>query len=598
MGSWADSIRRSWRKDPRRFLIRAGAGLFVLLVGVFSWQAATAVTALSEAKGLASGLSRAIANGDVPNAKTLLAEFDDATTRAHHRTDGPVWKLGAHIPWAGRNLAAVSTVSAEADAIADDALPKVVGVANLVRLDTFRPKNGRVNMAAVNKTVPVLGATDRVMAHADREIGAIETDRLFGPLQAPFAELQTQTRRTAVAISTAYDAGRLLPTMLASDGKTRHYLLLILNNSEIRSLVGMPGSFGDLVAKNGKISMGRQGGTTELLPLEEAITNVTPEVDAGFNSRVGTDIRDTMIVPDFPRAAQMAAVIGSNRWETDFDGVVAVDPVALSYVLAAVGSINIGDGMTINRYNAASTLLNGIYLKYPGNNKAQDNAFKLAARKTFTALISGRGNSVLAVQALVRGVQERRIMLWSKHPAEQKRIKSGGIAGLFTDPNKRTRPQLGVYLTDIGSAKMSYYLRMGTRVQANACYLGGVQDLTMTTTLSSEAPQTTRRLPRSIAGPGIWVRPGGIRFLTRLVAPPGGQIVSVTVDGRRAPINGFTYKGRQITEVERVLFPSESSVIVTKVRTGKNSTGDPLLLTTPGVLQNDDNAGASACKQP
>jgi hypothetical protein len=598
VGSWADSIRRSWRSDPRRFVLRTGAGLIVVLLIVFGWQAVTAVRALSDAKGLASGLSRAIANGDVANAKALLVEFDDATTRAHHRTDGAVWKLGAYVPWVGRNLDAVSTVSAEADAIADDALPKVVRVADLVRLDTFRPKNGRVNMTAVNKTVPVLGATNRVMAHADREIGAIQADRLFGPLRTPFTALQTQTHRTAVAISTAYEAGTLLPTMLASDGKTRHYLLLILNNSEIRSLVGMPGSFADLEAKNGKVSMARQGGTTELLPLDEPISNVTAEVDAGFNSRVGTDIRDTMIVPDYPRAAKLASVIAQERWDVDFDGVVAVDPVALGYVLAAVGSIDIGDGMTINRYNAASTLLNGIYLKYPGNNVAQDNAFKAAARKTFNALVGGRGNSVLAVQALVRGVQERRIMLWSKHPAEQERIRSGGIAGLFSDQTKRTRPQLGVFLTDIGSAKMSYYLRMGTRVQAVGCYLGGIQDLTMTTTLSSEAPQTTRRLPRSIAGPGIWVRPGGIRFMTRIVAPSGGQIVSVTVDGRRAPIKGFTYRGRQITEVERVLFPSESSVIVTKVRTGKNSTGDPLLHTTPGVLENEDNAGVSACKQP
>jgi hypothetical protein len=37
---------------------------------------------------------------------------------------------------------------------------------------------------------------------------------------------------------------------------------------------------------------------------------------------------------------------------------------------------------------------------------------------------------------------------------------------------------------------------------------------------------------------------------------------------------------------------------VTKVRTGKNATGDPLLRTTPGVLENEDNAGVSACRQP
>lgn len=596
MGSWADSIRRSWRNDPSQFLIRTGIGLIALLLLVFVWQALTAARALNEAKGVATTLSRAIAKGDVPRARTLLVEFDEATTRAHHRTDGPLWKLGGAIPYVGRNLRAVATVSAEVDAIADDALPKVVSVADQVRLDTFRPKNGRVNMAAVAKTVPILASTDRVVAHADREIGAIKVGGLFAPLQGPFRELQDQTHKTAVAISTAHEASKLLPTMLAADGKTRHYLLLVLNNSEIRSLVGMPGSYADLEAKDGKVSMGDQLSPEDMYQ-DEVLSNVSAEVDAGFNSRVASDIRDTTIVPDFPRAALLASRIAEKQWDSDvdFDGVIAVDPVSLGYVLSAVGSVDIGGGLAVNRYTAASTLLNGIYLRYPGNNVAQNNAFKNAARQTFNALVSGRGNSVLAVQALVRGVQERRIMLWSKHPAEQKRIRSGGIAGLFTDQTQRNRPQLGVFMTDIGSAKMSYYLRMGTRVQATGCYQDGIQDLTMTTTVRSEAPQTGRRLPRTITGPGIWVKAGGVRFMTRIVAPPGGQIVSVTVDGRPAPVKGFFYRDRQITEVERVLFASEGSVIVTKIRTGENTTGDPLLHTTPGVLENEDDAGTSAC---
>jgi hypothetical protein len=598
VGSWADSIRRQWQNDPRQFLIRTGIGLIALAVLVFLWQAVTAARALNEAKGVATSLTRAIAHGDVPRARTLLVEFDDATTRAHHRTDGPLWSLGAHVPFVGRNLAAVSTVSAQADAIADDALPKVVNVADKVRLDTFRPRNGRVDMAAVARTVTILEATNQVVTHADREIGAIQVDRLFAPLVGPFTELQEQTHQTSVAISTAYEAGKLLPTMLASDGKTRHYLLMVLNNAEVRSLVGMPGSYSELEAKNGKVSMARQSTPEEMSQLDDTAASdakVAAEVDGGFNSRVGIDIRDTMIVPDFPRAAQLASDIAEERWDTKLDGVIAVDPVALGYVLRATGQISIGGGLSINQFNTASTLLNGIYLRYPNDNNAQNNAFKVAARKSFNALVSGRGNSVLAVQGLVRGVQERRIMLWSKHPSEERRISSGGLANVLTDAKQLNRPQLGVFMTDIGSAKMSYYLRMGTRVDATACYLGGVQDITMTTTVSSEAPQSGRSLPISIVGPGTWVKPGGMRFVTRLVAPPKAQIISVTVDGRRAPVESFVYKGRPITSVERVLFPAESSVIITKIRTGKHTAGAPLLHTTPGVVQNDDDPGVSAC---
>jgi hypothetical protein len=593
--SWADRIRRSWNDDPRQFSIRTGCGVVVLLILVFVWQAITAARALTEAQDTAESLTRAIARGDVPRARALATRFDDETTRAHHRTDGPMWKLGGLLPIVGTNFEAVSTVSAEADAISDDALPKIVGIADQVRLEAFRPKNGRVNLAAVARTMPVLAATDRVLRHADQRVGAIRADKLIGPMRAPFTALQLRTHRTAVAISTAHEAGTLLPTMLGGDGRTRHYLLMVLNNAEIRSLVGMPGSFAVLNAKNGKLSMGKQGSIQDILPLDDVVSNVQPEVDGGFNPRVGIDIRDTTIVPDFPRAAQLAAVIGKERWDERFDGVAAVDPVALGYVLGAVGTVNIGGGLTINQTNAAATLLNGIYIKYAGNNDAQDAAFENAARRTFNALTSGRGNSVLAIQALVRGVQERRIMLWSKHPAEQKRIRSGGIAGSFTDENQLNRPQIGVFMTDSGAAKMSYYLRMGTRVETTGCYRGGIQDLTVTTTLRSEAPQVGRKLPRSIAGPGILVRPGGIRFNTRIVGPPDGKIISMVVDGKRAPVGGTRYRSRPMAAIERILFPAESSVIVTKIRTAANTTGDPLLRTTPGVLPNEDDPGTSAC---
>lgn len=569
--------------------------MFVVVVVIFLWQALTAAMALNEAKGISDSLEHAIAEGDVQSARALLVEFDDATSRAHGRTDGPVWWIGAKVPILGRNIHALSTVAAEADAIADEALPKIVAVADQVRLETFRPKNGRVNLRAVARTMPALAATDRVMAHADREIGAIRADGLVGLLQAPFAALQDQTHQAAVAVSTAYQAGRLLPTMLGAGGKDRKYLLMILNNAEIRSLVGMPGSFAVLEAKNGKISMGRQGGAEDVGGPDSPILNVSAEVAGGFNSRVGADIRDTTIVPDFPRAAALAASLGDKQWDEHFDGVVVVDPVALSYVLSAVGAIDIGNGLSINAYNAAATLLNGIYLRYPDDSSAQNDAFEAAARRTFVALTSGRGNSVLAIQSLVRGVQERRIMLWSRHPAEQKRIDSGGIAGKMTDERQLRRPQIGVYMTDAGAAKMSYYLRMGTRVRANACYLGGIQDLTVTTTVRSDAPQTGRTLPVSITGPGWLVRRGGMRFNVRIVAPPGARIYSIAVDGRAVTPVAPKYHGRPIASVTRLLFPAESSVIVTKIRTGENTTGDPLLRTTPGVLANDDAAGSSAC---
>lgn len=562
---------------------------------VFIWQAWTAARALNAGRELGDELTDAIAKGNVAQARALLAQFDDETTRAHHRTDGPLWTIGAKVPVIGRNLVAVSTIAAEADAIADQALPQVVNVADQVRLETFRPNKGRVDLAAVAETLPVLALADRVLSHADARVGTIKTQSLLAPLRVPVADLQVRTHNTAAAIAAAHRAGQLLPTMLGGKGETRRYLLIVLNNAEVRSLVGMPGSFAVLEAKRGRLSMGRQGAIQDIEPLDTPVLKVKTEVQSGFDSRVGTDIRDVAIIPDFPRAAQLASSIAGRRWDESFDGVVAVDPVALGYVLSAVGAVDIGDGLQINQFTAAPTLLNGIYLRYPKDTKRQDDAFKHAARRTFDALTGGRGNSVLAIRALVRGVQERRIMLWSKHRKEQARIQSGGIAAPFTDLKQLARPQVGVFVTDAGSSKMSYYLRMGTRVQTTQCFLDGAQEMTITTTLRSEAPQGGRALPLYVTGRSRFVNRGDIALSVRVVAPLEGQILSMLVDGRRAPVGGLKYHGRPIARVARNIPPGESTVIVTQITSPEGTPGDPLLRTTPGVLENEDSADASAC---
>jgi hypothetical protein len=596
VASWVARLRELSRDDPRTFALGVGAALAGLALLISGWQAVTSVLALNDAKASAVSLTNAISSGDVQRAKAELEEFDDATTRAHHRTDGPLWWLGSHVPILGRNLDAVRTIAAQSDAIADEALPGIVRVADQVKADTFRPRNGRVDLEAVADLLPVLATTDRVMERADEEISRIRTEKLLGPLQAPAGDFAEQTHAAATAAAAAHDAGRLLPTMLARTGPTRHYLLMILNNAEVRSIGGMPGSFAVLEARRGRVEMREQGSNSAIE--RDLRLDVKPELRAGFSRNVGYDLRDVAIIPDFPRASSLAARLAESYWDVEFDGVIAVDPIALGYVLGAVGALDIGDGLTINQANAAQTLLNGIYLKYPDlatQAKAQDAAFENAARRIFNALTAGRGDSVRALRALVRGVQEDRILLWSAHRSEQARIRSTGISGPMTDRQQPDRPQVGLYLTDMSQAKLDFYLHSEVRVEATRCYDDGVQDLVMTTTLTSDVPQGVA-LPTSVTGFGSRSPIGVIGLSVRVMAPPGGEIRSIKIDGKAAPVGSTEYRGRQLSRFTRFLEPGENSVIVTEFRSGRGMPGAPMLKATPSAHPNDERVvGLSAC---
>jgi hypothetical protein len=384
--------------------------------------------------------------------------------------------------------------------------------------------------------------------------------------------------------------------MVGVDGTKRKYLLLVMNNAEVRSLAGMPGSFAVINAQDGRLKMGEQGGIQEVLPLSKppAGAKLSKDEKLVFQTSIATDIRDTAIHPDFPRTAELAAAIVGKRWKDKYDGVIAIDPVTLGYLLVGIGPVDVGDGVTLNARNAVPSMLNGVYLKYPTDPVKQDDVFENAARRIFNATVAGSGNSVTVIRALVRGVTERRLMLWSRHDDEQKRIETSGIAGALDI--RSGRPQVGVYVNDNGSTKMEYYLGMRTSVRSEQCFDGGSQELRTTTTLTSEAPGNASRLPPSIVGLGHFVRLGNMKLGVMIFGPRGGVIESMTVDGQPAPVSGTELYGRPVAKVPRELGPGQSSIISTTMKTSAASPGDPELRTTPGIRPNGDSAGPSACQ--
>jgi hypothetical protein len=580
-------------EDRRRLTVVIVGVIVVLALAVTTWEAFRAVSSIREAQRTADVLTEDIVKGDVDSAQVTLQKLDESTSRAANSTNGPVWWLGAHVPLLGRNVDAVSTAAREIDQVTDEALPGIVDVADKVRLETFRPKGGRLDLAAVAEAAPAIALADQVFAEGNRDLAAFDVDGLIAPLRQPMSQLQEKFGDTASAAGAANEATKLVPTMLAADGKKRVYLLLIMNNAEIRSLSGMPGSVAEITAKRGKMRMGAQGGISDVRPLKKPPVSLTKAEKRVFQSTVATDIRDTAAVPHFPRAAELAAAVVGKRWKEKYDGVIAVDPVSMGYMLGGLGPVDIGDGQRLTSSNAVATLLNGVYIKYANDAPKQDEVFETAAKRIFDAMVDGRGDSVSVVRALVRGVSEGRIMLWSRDQAEQKRIQSGFLSrSLETESG---RPQVGVFVNDGAGGKMEYYLTMATRVRSEQCFDNEAQELKVTTTLLNNAPASASQLPLSVTGRGNAVARGHMLLHAMILGPRGGDITSITVDGKPAPTGGAKYLRRPVANIARQLPPGRTTVIATTMRTPAFSPADPELRNTPGVVPNVDDVGPSAC---
>lgn len=583
--------RRPWYRRISRAHVAWGAAAIVgVLVAVFSYQAVRASSDLRLAANQAELLQDQIVAGDDAAARETLDGLRESTARARETTGGPLWVLGSKIPLLGRNVSAVRTVSRVADRIATDALPPVVGLSRQLNLSTFSPRDGRIDLTALAEVAPSLRTADAALGSADAELRSIDTDSLLVPLRGPVGTIQAKIAGASSATSSSALAARLLPRMLGAED-TRRYLLLVQNNAEIRSTGGIPGSFAVITAKDGAMTLGRQGAYRDLPQFADPVVPMTDDESVVFAPTLVTNILDTTITPHFPRTAEISRAMVAKKLGIDVDGVISVDPVAMSYLLGGTGPVQVTDSVAIDQANAVDVLLNKTYLTR--GPEQQDEVFEAAARRIFDVISSGQGDPRLVLSGLAQAAAENRLMVWSSHEAEQRDINGTGVSGELVGDDGRT-PRVGVYLGDAASTKMEYYLDHTTVVTAGRCLAGGVQELSTSTDLVSDAPATG--LPSTVTGDGRYTPKGTMRLVVRLLSPFEGGFTDVRLDGVKQTVYADQLDGRTVTKVIVTLRPGQTATIRTTMITGRGQDRGAILSTTPGVQSTrNDVRSDSAC---
>ncbi len=564
------------------------------LVGLFLYQASRASSALHQARDDAQVLKATISNGDVSKSKAALTALQKSTESARAHTRGSLWKIAAKVPYVGKNIDAVRTVSSVLDELADQGMPPIVDVAATVDVNTFSPKHGRIDLKPLVQLGPAVARANTVLADGDRRIQAVDADQLAGPLRQPIKDLQKQVSDANDSANAANTALKVMPSMLGGTGK-RTYLVIFQNNAEIRSTGGLPGAWATLTVKNGKIKLGKQGAAVDLPPLDKPIKKLTKEETQIYTKKMGEDFRDVNFTPDWPRAADLAQAIFEHYEGTSVDGVLSIDPVALAYALRGTGAVKLLDGSTLTADNAVDQLLNQVYVDYP-DPVIQDAYFASAAKVIFDALSSGAGDSTTVVKQLTKAGKEGRVLIWSKHRSEQEVLQNTAVSGALRGDTGKV-PQVGLYLNDGTGAKMEYYLAASNDVKSQSCTAAGVQTLVATTILKSTAPSDAKHLPKSIIGPGFGAPPGSMLINLRAYAPFGGEIVSATINGKRTDVFSSLHNGRNLAIVSSLLKPGQSNVITIVMKSGKGQTSAARMTATPGV-QTRSEPTETSCVSP
>jgi Protein of unknown function (DUF4012) len=563
-----------------RRLVQVLVGLVVLLVLVFAYQATRTALALHRAKTDAATLSGQVTHDDVVGARKTLRDLAHQAAVAHSHSGNVLWAAASKVPWIGGDVHAVRVASSALDATSRNALPDALGIYEAVDKQQLRTADGKFNTAAIARLTPRFAALQSHVTPAVREINAVDVSSLnLSAVRDATRSFQTRLDSLATLARAGSIATRVMPNMLGAHGP-RTYLLVEQNNAEIRATGGLPGSFSLLTARDGHIRLGSQLSDTDFPVLTSGVLPQPKGERSLYTDLMMRDVREANATPDFPRAAQIIEAMYAKRYGHGLDGVVFLDPIVLSALMQATGPVAV-DGETFHADDVVRKLLNTAYLRFPEPAR-QDVYFASAAKGIFDRLSSRPVSPTAVVRALTPMVDQRRFLVWSRHPAERAALAGTPLSGELPTGDKATT-RAGMYLNGATNGKMEYYLDYVGGVRSVSCTDQGVQQFEARMRLRSNAPRDISGLPDYIVGNGHHVTRGSMLDRFYIYGPAGGRITGIVANGKKLPVFLLHNAGRPVAFLSLILKAQESIAVTARFETGPGHRADPTLDWTPGM---------------
>jgi len=563
----------------------------VVLTGAYlGWQAWHAKQDLEAAEASANDILAGVRAGNTEIPGAQLAELQRSAASAHDRTDGPLWGALTHLPAVGDDIEGVRAVSASIDTLASGGLAPLAD--SIGGLDTVTD-DGRIDLTKVQALQAPVGQAAEAFRDAAADVSGLDSSGYVGSLQGPFRTYVDQVTAYSRDLSAADRTVAVLPDFLGANGP-RNFLLVFQNNAEIRATGGIPGSWALVHTDNGKLVIQKQGASAAFDVPDAPVTPLTDAETSIYSDLLGRFWQDTTFTPDFPRAAElMDAHWKATFPESTLDGVVSLDPVALSYLLGATGPVQVGD-VSLSADNAVDELLNKPYLRLDA--QGQDVFFGQAAQAVFTAATTQLGSPSDFVRAVAKAAGERRLLVAPFREDVQGELAGTRVEGAVPEEDEGD-PLAIVALNDGTGSKMSYYLRTEAGLTSTSCK-GGTQtlegSLELTQTISADE---AKALPVSVTGLGDAGIPLGDQLVVvRVYGPAGGTISAPTVAGQAVDTEAVEFDGRPVLTLVVLLDGSAPVPVTWTMTTGPDQTGPARLQLSPGVVPGTgDVTAASSC---
>jgi hypothetical protein len=591
----SQKTQRSSRRRITFWVIGAVVVLAVLSVAWVGVRALLAKNELEAAVPLASQLKTSALANDTASISRQSSELHKHATAARDLTGDPIWRLYEFVPVLGPNLTAAREISEAVADLSTSAVSPLTRLVSSIELSDFKPVDGAISLQPLVDAQSTVSQAATALARADTKVRSIDVGQTLGPVRSAVEQLGTQITELLPPIEALDNAITLAPKMLGQN-EARNYLLIFQNPAELRSTGGIPGAMALIHTEGGKIELVQQSSAAEFPQYAEPVLELPDETRGLYGDLVGEYIQDVTLTPNFELSAQVAQKMWEERFGTKVDGVISLDPVALSYILGATGPVNTALGESLTSDNAVSLLLNEVYIRYP-NPAQQDIFFAASAKAVFDKVSGGDLDPTALISALSKAGSERRLLIWSERTDEQNILADTALSGGLVGETDNS-PSLGLFLNDATGAKMDYYLRMETSVGATSCRKDGLAQIGLSVTLTNTAPEGAgRTLPDYVTGAGDFgVTPGNIRTLLTAYGSPGMVNLGAAENDVEIAAHSASDTARPVNQVSVELAPGESRTIFFGFLGDEAQISPGSLQTTPIINMNETSELALTCE--
>jgi uncharacterized protein DUF4012 len=544
----------------RSAAVWTGSLLLVAVIAFGCWLGVESLHAksnLEQARVSAQQAKDALLEGDGEKVSQSADSAQRHSQAARDATHSLPWNVAAAIPWLGSPFKTGQQIADVVLGLAADVLQPAADVGTALSPDRLLD-NGRVDVKLLREEAPRLSEISANAVRLDAQAKDISDPAYMSLLRDARSQLQGQTSNISGLLQNTALAARVAPSLMGADGP-RTYFMGFQTNAEARGTGGLLGGFGVLRFDDGAPTVEALGPNAELTRRFTPI-DLGPEYTEQYGfTNASTDFRNSNLSSHFPYAAQIWKSMWQQQSGMNVDGVIGIDPVALSYLLGAVGSVTMPDGEVITKDNVVELTESTAYFRFPTDRTARQEYLQSIASEVVTKMTGPVESPRELLDALGKAVGERRIAVWSSSPTDQALLEETPLAHVVPDD---AAPYAEVVINNLGGNKLDYYLQRGIEYAADGCD-GDTRMSTVTVRLKSVVPDLP--LPDFVAGsPGLAagfpmsVSSGTMVTSVRLVATKGASLISALANGQRVPAIPGTERGHPTFEIQVAIPPGKS----------------------------------------